>query len=87
MRSETNTDRMKCSVDVSDIFFLLRGGEGESEAPGRGGGRFLLRIPGWGGVLPGEGGGARGREGVCGEFGGGGLNILFRGRNSHQECF
>ena len=35
----------------------------------------------------GGGGGARGREGVCvaGNLGGGGLNIFFRGRNSHQD--
>ena len=31
----------------------------------------------------GGGGGARGREVVCGELGGGGLNISFRGRNVH----
>ena len=36
--------------------------------------------------LPGAGAGGRGREGDCGEFQeGGGLNIFFRGRNSHQE--
>ena len=43
---------------------------------------FLLKIPRGGGGLP--GGVGRGREGVCVEFGGGGLNILFRGRNPHQ---
>ena len=47
------------------------------------GGRFLLKIPGRGGVSR----RGRGREGVCGElrnWGGGGLNIFFRGRNVHQ---
>ena len=68
-------------VDVSDIFyfFLLGGGEGESEEPGMGGGvGFLLEIPRErGGGLPGEG--PKGREGVCGGLGGiGGLNIFFR---------
>ena len=50
-----------------------------------GGGGFFIESPKRG-VLPGEGGGGpRGREGVCGDFlGGGGLNIFFRGRNSHQ---
>ena len=57
-------------MDVS-LFFLLGGGEGESEAPGRGEGLILLNIltrwvsrAGWGG------GGTRGLEGVCGELGG-----------------
>ena len=56
-------------VDVSDIFyFSARGeGKGESEAPGRGWGRA------------GRGGGARGREGVCAEFGGGGTKYFFSG--------
>ena len=57
---------------------------GESEAPGGGGDRFLLKVPGGGeGFLDGP----RGREGVGGELGnffGGGLNIFFRGRNVHQ---
>ena len=43
-------------MDVSTIFiiFLLGGGEGkgESEAPGRGGGRFFIENPRRGGVLP-----------------------------------
>ena len=29
-------------------------------------------------------GGPRGRDGVCRELGGGGLNIFFRGRKAHQ---
>ena len=42
------------------LFFLLGGGEGGSEAPGRGGGRlFLLKIPRGGGVSQ-EGGEGRG---------------------------
>ena len=74
---------------VSDIFyfFLLGGGEGGVRSAGRGGGRLLLckSQEGGGGspTLVGVGG-ARGREGVCGELGGG-LNIFFRGRNPHEE--
>ena len=74
-------------VDVSDIFYFFCSGKGESEAPGRGRGSvFLLKIPGergggpprrGGGGLPGEGGGPRGLEGVCTEFGGGGARYFF----------
>ena len=68
------------------IFFFRSGrGMGEFEAPGRGGGRFLLKSPGRGGGISlarvGGGGGAEGREGVCGNFGGE-LNFFFRGRNA-----
>ena len=66
------------------IFFASGEGKGESGAAGRGGVRYLLKIPEGGGVLQ---KGRRGREGVCGEFGifgGGWLNIFFRGRNVHQ---
>ena len=45
---------------------------------------FLLKIPGGGGVSQEVGGGRGGREGVCCEFGGGGLNIFFPGRNAPQ---
>ena len=67
-------------MGVSDFFFRLGRGKGESEARGQGGIGFIenpRRAPG----------GRRGREDVCGElgnFGGGGLNIFFRGRNVHQ---
>ena len=67
-------------MDVSDFFiFSARGGRGEFEAPGRGGGdRFLIENAKRGGFPGGEG--PRGREGVCGELGnflgGGGLNIF-----------
>ena len=55
-------------------------------APGRGGGRFSIENPRrGGGVFAREGGEARGREGVCGEFWGGELIFFFRGRNAHQE--
>ena len=72
-------------MDVSDIFnfFLLGGGEGESEAPGGGGAFFLIENPTRGGGFPG-GKGPRGREGIGEFWGGGGLNIFFRGRNVHQ---
>ena len=73
------------------LFFSAPGRGRESGATGRGGGRFLIENPRRGGGLQervgrGEGAG----EGVCREFGGGGLNIFFRGRNAHQEtlfCF
>ena len=72
------------------LFFLLGGGEGGVEAPGRGEGVcFLLKIPG--GVLPeeGEGGGGRAKGGLGGclrgiwRWGGGGYKF-FQGRNAHQ---
>ena len=69
-------------VDVSDIsFFCSEEGEGESGAPGGEGDDFLLKIPGGGAGGPhGMGGEARGREGVCGEFGeGGGAKYFFSG--------
>ena len=45
----------------------------------------LFCPPTGGGVFRvGGGGGATGRKGVCGEFGGRGLNIFLGGRNSHQ---
>ena len=76
-------------MDVWDIFyfFLLGEGQGESESPGRGGGRFfLVKFPGKGGILPREGVGGGGQEGVCGEFWGGGeLDVFFRARNAHQD--
>ena len=75
------------SVDVSDIFyfFLLGGGEGgvQGARRGRGSGLLLEMRGGEGGFSQRGGGWPRGLEGVCGEFGGG-LNIFFRGRNSHQ---
>ena len=51
----------------------------------RRGSDFFERCQEGGGSL-GRGGG-RGREGVCGKSGGGGLNIFFRARNSHQVAF
>ena len=50
--------------------------------------RFFIENPkrGEGGVSRERGEGWSGREGVCGEFvGGGGVNISFRGRNSRLE--
>ena len=53
---------------------------------GEAGDGFLLKSPEWGGVSRAGGGESSGREGVCGEFfWGGGLNIFFRGRKSHQD--
>ena len=75
-------------VDVSDIFnfFLLGGGEGGVRGAGRAWGDFLWKTPGGG--SPGwVGAGARGREVVCGELGGGGLNIFFWGRNVHRRDY
>ena len=51
-----------------------------------------MEIPGGGGVSRVGGGregeGARGREGICGDFwGGGGAKYFFSGRNVHQGCY
>ena len=64
-------------VDVSDIetkdVSALGEGKGESEAPGGGGGRFLLKIPGGGGFSGRVGaGGRRAGRVVAGNVGGGG---------------
>ena len=89
--SEKNCDFFLCAVsapykslvDVSDIFYLfpLGEGKGESEVPGGGeGDGILLKIPGGGGFSGRVGAaGRQGWEGVCGEFGGGGLTIFFSG--------
>ena len=67
------------------LFFLLGGGEGGVRGAGGGRGVIFCGKSQGGGVLPGGWGrGSEGPEGVCGEGGGGGLNIFFRGRNSHQ---
>ena len=52
-----------------NIFFSLGEGNWESEAPGRGGFSFLLRIPGGGGGSQERGGGGRADRpgGVCSE--------------------
>ena len=84
-RPESDQNEPWWTFRIFFIFFFRSGeGKGESEAPGEGATIFLLKIPGGGVSRAGGGGGMRGREGVCGEFGGGGLNIFFRGRNSHQ---
>ena len=63
-------------VDVSDIFIFFCPGEGKGKSEaGRGG---FIENPRSGGVL--QGGGPRGREGLCGKFEiweGGGLNFFF----------
>ena len=81
--SEKSSGATQNLVDVSDIFyfFCLGEGKGESEAPGRWrGGRVFVENARRGGAPS-----RRGREGVCGEFRGGGPKYFFRGRNSHQE--
>ena len=66
------------------LLFLLGGGEGAVRGARKGGVGFLLKIPGEGR----EGGGSIGPGGCPqGIGGGGGLNMLFRGRNSHQVNF
>ena len=66
------------------FFFCSGRGKGSRGAGGRWRTCFLLKAQEGG--SPGRKG-PRGREGVCSEFpnyGGGGLNIFFRGRNVHQ---
>ena len=61
------------------MFFLLGGGEGGVGGTRRGGGvRFSIENHRRG-VFQERGGGLRGWEVVCGEFGGGGLNFFFSG--------
>ena len=62
-------------VDVSDIFnfFFARGGErGESEAPGAGGCRFLLKFQEGGGVFRRGRGRGAGKVSAANWWGGGG---------------
>ena len=69
-------------MDVSDFFGSGAGKREEApEQVAQGGGRFLLKLEGWGGLSEEEeGGGAQCHEDVWKEEGGG-LNIFFRGRN------
>ena len=71
------------SVSQSYFFSARGGGRGSPRRQERGGVRFLLKIPGGGGFSGGGGGFQEGCLERIGEFGGG-LNILFRGRNVHQ---
>ena len=69
------------------LFFLLGGAERGSPRRREGGGGtdFFLKIPGREGVLPGRWGqGGEGPGGCLQGISGEGLNIFFRGRNSHQ---
>ena len=64
-------------------FSALGRGRGSPRRQERVGVGFLLKM---GGAFSRRGGTeGRGREGVGGEFGGGGAKFFFRGRNSHQE--
>ena len=71
-------------VDVSDLFFLFRGGgEGGGVRGGGRGGRFFSFKYGGGGVSEEEAREGEGRRGnVCGE--GGGAKYFICGRNAHQ---
>ena len=71
-------------MDVSDFFyfyFVSGEGKGQSEAPGGGGVGCIEKSQEGGGGL--QGGGPRGREGLCSKWriggGGRGLNICFGG--------
>ena len=81
-----------CSVDVSDIFyFFFCSGEGEGGSPRRregGGEKIFTENPRRGVSRAGLGRGGRGSGRVSARNlgGGGGLNIFFRARNSHQDC-
>ena len=72
-------------MDVSEFFFFCSGaGEKEKASEEVAGGSVLTKTRGRG-VLEEEAWEGEGRWGNGG--GGGGLNIFFRGRNSHQEKF
>ena len=66
-------------VDVSDIFFFFSArGRGKGSPRHREGGTIFIENPRKGGVSRAGGGrGARGWEGVCGEFGKGGQIFFF----------
>ena len=69
-------------VDVSNIFYFFPAGgrgRGESEAPGWGGGRFLLKIPGEGGFSHERGGGGEVPGGCLREIFGGGAKYSSSG--------
>ena len=67
------------------LFFLVGGGSGRVQAARGGEGSDFYQKSGGGSPRREEGGGGEPLEGVCGEiWGEGGLNISFRGRNSHQ---
>ena len=69
------------------IFFCSGEGKGEPPRCREGRGQNFIENPRRGGVQSGWGWEPRGREGVCRELGGGGLNIFFRGRKAHQVIF
>ena len=56
-------------MDVLDVFYLLGGRGRGSPRHQEGEGRFFAETPRRGGLPGVGGGGARGREGVCGEWG------------------
>ena len=69
-------------MDVSDIFFIFfcsGSGEGKGEPEAQGGGDFLWKIPGGGGLPGGWGQGGKGSGGCLRGIWGGGVNILFFG--------
>ena len=77
---------IKSWVDVSDIFFFFCSGEGKGESEGwEGRGTIVHGKCQEGGVSPAGAGGGEGPGGCLRGIGRGGLNIFFRGRNSHQE--
>ena len=66
-------------MDISDIFYFFCSGEGKGESEAPGGGDFLLKIPGGGGVS--QAGGAGGSEdpGGCSRGIGGAAKFFFFG--------
>ena len=67
------------------FFFFCSGGEGESEAPVGWVARLFIENPRRGGVSRARERGARGWEGVCGEWGGGGVFFLFGAEMSTKK--
>ena len=89
IRADSRESLERCEnrlVEVSDFFFCLGEGNGESEAPGEGDDFQWSEAPGEGDDFhwKSQGGGGFCRAGCLWELGRGVNFFFFRGRNSHQ---
>ena len=81
------TETLFFLVDVSGIFFSVRGGGKEEGCEEAAGGSVLIKNRGMGGVSRRRRGRGKGVGGMSVGEGGGGVYIFFRGRNSHQVLY